>query len=110
VTKAQVTPKAQKVRPVKGFCQDIRYVVLTVYPEDLDIAQCDVVANGVELNSNVFHFRMKHLVFSQTGRGVVIAVNGSAAAAWERQAVKELSEEDTFVRGFMQCDVLSITG
>jgi len=53
----------------------------------LDIAKGNIVADGVEFDPNVFHLRVKDLVFCKAGGGIVIAIDRHAPLAGEPKAV-----------------------
>jgi len=74
----------------QGFGEDVRNVVLTSYSRNLDIAKGNIVTDGVEFDPNVFHLRVKDLVFRKSGGGIVIAIDRRASSAGEPEAVQEL--------------------
>jgi len=58
VTKSKIATQSQEVTTVQRLGEDISYVVLTMHLENLDVAKCNVVADSVKLDPDMFNFRM----------------------------------------------------
>jgi len=58
VMKSKIAMQSQEVTMVQRLGEDISYVVLTTHSENLDVAKCNVVADSVKLDPDMFNFGM----------------------------------------------------
>jgi hypothetical protein len=61
-----------EVASIEGLCEDIGCVFAGADSLDIEIAVCDQFTSVVIFDSNVLNAGMPHVIFSESGGGVVI--------------------------------------
>lgn len=88
--------ETKEVRAAEGLGEDVHDVVLTAYSKYSNITEGNVVPDRVELNSDVFYFRVEDVVLCQACRSVIVTMDGGAPAARKGKAIQQLTKEDAF--------------
>ncbi len=78
----------KEVDAAKWFGEDVGEVVFAAYTKDSNIAEGNVIADSVELNSDVFHFGVEDLVLCQAGHRVIVAMYWGASVARKGETIQ----------------------